>query len=352
MKPNKSHLSAASRKTIPLRPDPDKALAFLARLAAEFTTVLSLPDLLEHVLRVLNEEIGFDSCAVTLLEKRDGDDVLVVRAASGLREDAQGLVFPRGGKGLVWMVMESGEPVLIPDLHAEPRLLLKDSKVRSGIYAPLVIHGRPIGVLSAYRAIVGAFNDSDLNLLTVVARYLAGAFEVARLHEQLRDLAATDSLTGLANRRTFLDRLVSEIARSDRAGYALSIVLLDLNAFKGINDTHGHFVGDEVLIRVAQTLSCCVRASDLAARFGGDEFILMLTEATGTEVNELITRLKAMEISLPNHQGGGLLTFSWGIAAFPDDGQNPHRLLQVADERLYAMKQQLHGRSQRHPRVS
>ncbi len=349
--PSKSPTSATRGRNSPLRPEPDKALAFLARLAAEFTAVLSLPDLLEHVMRVLREEVGFDSCAVCLLERRNGDDVLLVRAASGLRDSVRGLVFPRG-KGLVWMVMDTGEPVLVPDLHADPRLLRKDPSVRSGIYAPLVIHGRPIGVLSAYRATVGAFKRSELNLLTVVARYVAGACEVARLHEQLRDLAATDSLTGLANRRAFLNRFVSEIARSQRAGHSLSIVLLDLNGFKAINDTHGHVVGDEVLVRVAQTLMRSVRASDVAARFGGDEFIFMLAETTGTEVSEVLTPLQAMKISFPNHEGSCLLTFSWGIAAFPEDGRDPDRLLQVADRRLYMMKQQLHRDARLHPPLS
>ncbi len=347
----KSDKSATRRRNIPVRPDPGKALAFLASLATEFTTVLSLPDLLEHVIRVLHDEIGFDSCAISLLEKSNGDDVLVVRATSGLRESARGMLFPRG-KGLVWMVMDTGEPVLVPDLHADPRLLRKDPNVRSGIYAPLVIHGRPIGVLSAYRATVGAFKESDLNLLTVVARYLAGAFEVARLHEQLRDLAATDSLTGLANRRAFLDRLVSEIARSRRVGCSISIVLLDLDGFKGINDTHGHFVGDEVLIRVAQALTRSIRASDLAARFGGDEFILLLTETTGIKAAELLAQLRAMDISLPNHEGGSLMTFSWGIAAFPEDGEDPNRLLQVADRHLYTMKQQLNSAARLRPPAS
>ncbi len=339
---SKSNPSAMRRRNLPLRPEPDKALAFLARLAAEFPLYLNLPDLLEHVMRVLHEEIGFDSCAVSLLEKRNGDDALVVRVASGLRASVRGMVFPRG-KGLVWMVMETSAPVLIPDLHADSRLLRKDPNVRSGIYAPLVVHGRPIGVVSAYRPAVGAFKETELNLLTVVARYLAGACEVARLHEQLRDLAATDPLTGLANRRAFLDRLVSEIARSRRAGSPLSIVLLDLNGFKAVNDAHGHVAGDEVLLRVAQTLTRTVRTSDLAARFGGDEFILMLAETVGTEVKDLLSRLGSMEISLPNHQVGDVLTFSWGIAAFPEDGQDPDRLVQVADRRLYVMKQQLHS---------
>ena len=336
------HSKAVRTEHKVIRTEPDRVLAFLTRFTAEFTAVLSLSNLLGHVLRVLREEVGFESCTLALLDENDADS-LIIRAASGLCKSFRGLAVPRG-KGLHWKVMESGNPLLVPDMQADPRLFKRDGGIRSGIYAPLRVRGHSIGVLSAYRAKEAAFTDADLNLLTVVARYLAGAVEVARLHEQLRELAATDSLTGLANRRSFLIRLVSEIARSRRVGGSLSVVLLDLDRFKAINDFHGHVVGDEVLILVAATLRCAMRASDLAARFGGDEFILMLPETTAPKAEQVLDRLKSVEIAVPNHEGGGSrLTFCWGIASFPEDGQDPDRLLQVADTRLYAMKQRLYG---------
>ncbi len=315
-----------------------KALAFLARLATEFTAVLSLPDLLEHVTRVLREETGFDSCAVSLLATQDTEDVLIVRAASGLREIMKGAVLPRG-RGLSWTVIESGAPLLVPDMEAEPRWFLKDPQVRSSIWAPMVVQRRAIGVLSAFRSAVNAFTEADLDLLTVVARYLAGAVEVARLHEQLKEIAATDSLTGLANRRTFLDRLESEISRSRRANTELSIVLLDLNHFKTVNDVHGHAAGDQVLIRVAETLSHTVRQSDVAARFGGDEFILLLAESTRAVALEILDRLRGLSIMVPDRAGSrARVNFSWGLAVWPHDGEEIEPLLKVADHRLYAMK--------------
>ncbi len=317
---------------------PDRAVAFLARLATEFTAVLNLPDLLDRVMLVLHEETGFDSCTVALLEGRGGD-TLRIRAASGRRASYRGLGIPQG-KGLHWAVMKTGTPLLVPDMAVDPRVYRLVGDVRSGIYTPLMIHGRPIGVLAAHRAAVGAFTEADLNLLTVVARYLAGAVEVARLHEELKELAATDPLTGLSNRRSFLDRLTAELARSRRASHALSIALLDLDEFKAINDVHGHGVGDQVLIRVAATLNRSVRASDLAARFGGDEFVLLFPETTMAQAEELVGRLRPIEVSMPSGPTKKLqLNFSWGIAAWPEDGPALEQLLQVADARLYAKKQ-------------
>jgi diguanylate cyclase (GGDEF)-like protein len=322
----------------PLATEPEKALAFLARLASEFTAVLSLSDLLEHVICVLREETGFESCAVAVLAKQDAEDVLVIRAASGLREVMKGAVFPRG-RGLSWVVMDSCAPLLIPDTGAEPRWFLKDPQIRSSIYAPMVVQRRPIGVLSAFRGKVNGFTDADLNLLTVVARYLAGAVEVARLHEQLKVLAATDSLTGLANRRTFLERLQGEISRSRRAGYEFAIVLLDLNGFKTVNDVYGHAAGDRVLIRVAEVLAQAIRQADTAARFGGDEFMLLFPESSRAEATEILERLRGVSIFVPDRAGSrARITFAWGLAAWPRDGEDTEKLLQVADHQLYAMK--------------
>ncbi|HYM91696.1 MAG TPA: sensor domain-containing diguanylate cyclase [bacterium] len=339
-KPRRSAPPGSPARPAPA-PAPDKSLVFLSRLATEFTAVLSLPDLLEHVMRVLREETGFDSCSLAIMDDRN-PEFLIVRAASGIRENFLGLALPRG-KGLHGVVMQTGASLIIPDMHADPRVFRREDRIRSGIYAPLSVGRRPIGVLSAHREQVGAFTQLDLDLLTVVARYLTGAIEVARLHEQLKELAATDALTGLANRRSFLTRLLSEIARARRAERCVSIAIIDLDGFKVINDACGHAKGDETLIQVAEAIARNVRTSDLAARFGGDEFVLLLPETTAGQAGEILGRLSGLKVPLSEPDGPcHTLNFSWGIAMFPDDGSDPERLLQVADSRLYSMKKRLY----------
>lgn len=334
-----------AKRTLPRRAKPSpgdaesaKALGFLARLAANFTTVLSLPDLLEQVIRAMDEETEFDSCAISLIDA-DDPSLLRVRATSGLQNVSRGEALPRG-TGLSWACIESGQPLMVPDVLADPRAHRPNPASRSGMWAPLVAHGRIIGLVSAYQGTPGAFTQTDLDLLTIVARYLAGAIEVARLYEQLKDLAAVDSLTGLANRRHFLERLDSEIARSRRRGHALTIGVLDLDGFKSINDAYGHIVGDDVLRQVAQALACGVRESDLVARFGGDEFVLLFPESTQAAVQRVLQDLRIPEISVPYVRGVRAgVTFSWGAATWPDDGEVSSALLHVADARLYTMKQ-------------
>lgn len=321
------------------RSTPDKSLAILSRLATEFTVVLNLPDLLEHVMRVLCEEAGFDSCSLAFVDDHN-PDFLVIRAASGIREGFRGLAVPRN-RGLHGEALRTGKGFIVPDMRAHPRVFRRDDRVRSGIYAPLISGRTQLGVVSAHRERTNAFTQADLDVLTVVARYVTGAYEVAHLHDQLKALAATDALTGLANRRCFLDRLEAEIARARRTGRIVSVVLMDLDGFKEINDTYGHAKGDEALIRVARTLARGVRAADLAARYGGDEFVVMLSETTMERVKDVVTRLELPGVPRPEEPGSVTnLRFSWGAAAYPYDGDNSERLLQVADQRLYEMKKQ------------
>jgi diguanylate cyclase (GGDEF)-like protein len=315
----------------------EKLLGFLAGLATDLATVLDLPVLLRYIIRAVHDTLGFESCALALLEERDGEQVLVVKAGSGLRARASGMRFGKG-QGLIWEVLEKQTPVLIPDLHAEPRELRKDPGVRSGVYAPLVSRGHSVGVLSLYRAEPNAFTESDLHLLTVVARYIASSVEVSHLHDALRTLAMTDSLTGIANRRQFMERLRREIRRVERTDRPLSVVLLDLDRFKAVNDTHGHGAGDAYLIAVARALSGGLRKTDLPARFGGDEFALLL-HADADDAAAVVSRFRNVAIPGPGGETAGI-RFSWGAATWPQDGRSADELLQTADVRMYRMKEQ------------
>jgi diguanylate cyclase (GGDEF)-like protein len=318
------------------RKHPAKALAFLARLATEFTAALDVTALVSEVLPMLRDEVGFDSCTVGLVNA--SHDTIRLVGAAGIRAAFKGLEIPRG-HGLNWIVVESGHPLYVPDLQDDARVYRQQPGVRSGIYAPLTVRDRTIGVLSAHGSAVDAFTPEDLNMLTVVARYLAGAFEVARLHEELRELAATDPLTRLPNRRCMMERIQAELSRARRHGETVSIALVDFDDFKHVNDTRGHLVGDAVMVAVARTLKRGMRAHDVPGRWGGDEFLLLFPHTGRDDAQAVFDRLRQIEVTVTGDQVPIVVMLSYGLATWPQDGADVDALMAAADRRLYAMKQ-------------
>ncbi|HUS82970.1 MAG TPA: GGDEF domain-containing protein [Dehalococcoidia bacterium] len=175
-----------------------------------------------------------------------------------------------------------------------------------------------------------------------------------RLSESLRHLAYHDSLTGLYNHRYFHDHLPSEFERARRYGHELSVVMLDVNHFKEVNDRYGHLTGDEVLSFLGRLIAENVRSSDIAARYGGDEFALILPETGGDSARATAAKIRDV-ISRRRDWGGGLLVdvaldVSAGVATFPDDATSAEDLLLKADRTLYASKElapPVHRRRQR-----
>jgi diguanylate cyclase (GGDEF)-like protein/PAS domain S-box-containing protein len=184
------------------------------------------------------------------------------------------------------------------------------------------------------------YTDQDQELLQFVSNQVASAIIRTRLHERLTHAAGHDALTGLANRGLFQDRLQRVIARVRRIPGRFALLYLDLDKFKVINDLYGHTVGDKMLVEVARRLQGCIRESDTVARFGGDEFVLLLTNI----VNPIDAKNVAMKIrqalnkpiKLGEHSL--LIAPSIGIAVYPEDGDSSEALLHFADDAMYQSK--------------
>jgi len=187
----------------------------------------------------------------------------------------------------------------------------------------------------------GPFFLAELSKTFSYVVMLSGALlEQARLFEQVRSMSVTDPLTGLSNYRRLIGVLEAELDRSRRTHRPFSIVLLDMDGLKTINDVYGHLTGSRALVRIGKILRNHSRAIDTAARYGGDEFALVLPEAGKDIASRVVFRIRERLSAEPEHPA---LAVSAGVAAFPEDGDTPEKLLGAADRALYAMKH--HGRS-------
>jgi diguanylate cyclase (GGDEF)-like protein len=227
------------------------------------------------------------------------------------------------------LVADDGTVVATGDPHAEgARLEL-----------PLAAGRTEFGSLTL---IGGSFDDEQRMAATSLASHAAIALENARLHQIVERQALVDGLTGIANRRQCEDALTHEIARADRLTTPLTLVLADLDDFKSINDVHGHAVGDEVLREFAAVLRSTVRDSDLAGRWGGEEFLLLLPGADGDGGAQLADRVRRAlsERTFRGKDGGAFtVTCSFGVAQHTHDGDE-RELFAAADRALYRAKRQ------------
>lgn len=248
------------------------------------------------------------------------------------------------GEGITGWVAQHSQAALVNDVEKDPRYYAVFPSIRSEIAIPLIVANQCIGVLDLESDRPNAFTREDLELLELIASSAAVAMQNARIHREQQILAITDSLTGLYNRRKFFEMANSELERSRRFNRPLSILMLDLDHFKDYNDTYGHQSGDELLSQLASSLSSSLREFDTLARYGGDEFVLLLPEVDEQNAQKvakrLISQLENMKITIQKPNGTQTnLTMSVGIASYPKDGDDVSSLIKAADRALYQAKE-------------
>jgi diguanylate cyclase (GGDEF)-like protein len=214
---------------------------------------------------------------------------------------------------------------------------------RAVLAVPILREHHLLGLVTAVDPEEGAFSDDDVESLSALAVQAGVAIENARLHRVVERQAVTDALTGLANRRQFYEVLGREYERAQRFGQPVSLILLDIDDFKQINDSRGHLAGDAVLHSVAATVAEVIREIDLAARYGGEEFAVLLPQ-TGPEgaanlAERLRSEIAARSIRFGTEEISGV-TASFGVAAGPDDQMTQIDLIASADAALYQAKRE------------
>jgi len=205
----------------------------------------------------------------------------------------------------------------------------------------IIAKGQSVGLVELMSADLVAFDEGKLALARTMANEAAMALENARLYESARSLADRDPLTGFYNHRALYERLGEEFVRSRRAHRPLSLLMLDLDDFKLVNDTFGHQFGDRCVVHLAEVVKSTLRASDVAARYGGDEFAVILPdtdEVAAQGVAERITDELARNPLVADGRGPVQVSVSIGVAALAADVRTPTDLVGAADARMYAAK--------------
>jgi diguanylate cyclase (GGDEF)-like protein len=284
----------------------------------------------------------------SLMLVSDDATCLTVKAAKGINRRLLTDIRIRAGEGIAGWVFREGVPLMIEDIEQNEWGFPKRHKYRTGslMSIPLKIGEKIIGVLNISDKITGeVFSHEDMALISSFAAYASIALDRSTYYTlagHLRELSVTDALTGLFNRRYFEERFFEELNRSDRHNLSFSLSMIDIDDFKLFNDSEGHLAGDEILKSIANIAKECLRVSDVIARFGGEEFAVIMPQ---TEREEAILVSERMRKSIKEQIPSTWRTFpkksitvSIGIATFPFDGKERKELIRNADKALYIAK--------------
>ena len=313
-------------------------LSVLYEAAKTISSTLELDSVLNSLVQVTCEAFGYEYGAILLADDRSGD--LVVEATYGYPSGTRGYRVP-SGKGVTGWVQRTGKPELVPDVRQDSRYIGVNERVASEIAVPLISEGRVIGVFNLESARRAAFSQRDLEILTALAGYATIAIENARLFEQTKRLAITDGLTELYNHRYLHEALERLLERCSRDGEPLALIMLEVDNFKRYNDTYGHQRGDEVLRIVADLLRKGSRTSDFVARYGGDEFMIVLPNTSKEAALEIAERLRRSVEAYPFLLGENIVTsvtLSVGVAASSEDGDTVDAIVEAVDRAQYTAK--------------
>jgi diguanylate cyclase (GGDEF)-like protein len=310
-----------------------RQLAFLNNVSR---TAISSDDpvqMLDQIASEIHKNFSFDHIGIGLLDY--GTKEVEIKAEAGVTAHATGKRIPLG-TGILGRVARTGERALVQNaLPGNLTGILPDS--RAVLCIPIIYGETLMGVLNVESRGENAFTPQDVLILNTLADLLATALHNAFVFQKLQQQSITDGLTGIKTRRFFWEALSAEWKRASRSGRPFSVVLIDLDKFKQVNDGMGHFEGDLVLARVGRLLEQKSRQSNVVARYGGDEFIVLMPETGADQAVVLAERLRqwlASDPMLAEHH----ITGSFGVACFPMHGFAIEDIIRVADAGMYVSK--------------
>jgi diguanylate cyclase (GGDEF)-like protein len=310
-----------------------KQLNFLNNISKMAISSEDAEQMLADIVAEIQKTFQYDHIGIGILDYVTKE--IEIKAEAGATAHARGKRIPLG-IGIVGRVARSNERALVHN-SGEGQLIgvLPDS--RSVLCIPITYGESLLGVLNVESRQENAFSTQDVLIMSTLADLLATALHNTFVFQKLQQQSITDGLTGIKTRRFFWEALSSEWKRASRSGRPFSVVLIDLDKFKEVNDSFGHLEGDLVLARVGRLLEQRCRQSNVVARYGGDEFVILMPETSIDQAHSLAERLRlwlAQDAMLAEHHISG----SFGVASFPAHGFSAEDIIRVADAGMYAAK--------------
>ena len=321
-----------------------KELSALRLIISEINSTLDLDRVLDLIIHKGIQIVKAERGSVMLFDHETEE--LYIKSSVRLSKKTVSAVRIKPGEGIAGWVFKEDKPLLIKEGAKDPRFKSFEEikeELKSIISVPLKIRDQVIGVINVDNKRKGDFfNKDDLRLLSTFANQAAIAIQNAQLHQEIKQLAITDELTGLYNFRYIKNRLEEEVKRAQRFKHPLALIMADIDHFKEFNDAYGHLEGNEVLQNIAGILQLNVRVVDIVARFGGEEFIIILPEANKKEAHKIAERIRIKvedynfinKKSHPNEK----VTLSLGVTSCFQESITPQGLIYKVDQALYQAK--------------
>lgn len=319
-------------------------LSIFHDVAKALTSSLNLDSILQTIMDKMAEYFQPDTWSLLMVD--EGKDELYFAIAVGDAADALKTVRLKLGEGIAGWVAKHGEPLLVPDVYTDPRFAKRIDQMtkwqtRSIICVPLTSKSRVLGVIQLINVDMQHFGDNELFFLQSLCDYAAIAIDNARAVERIQELTITDDCTGLYNARHLYKTLEAEVYRSARFGYEFTVLFIDLDHFKQVNDTYGHLIGSKLLAEIGYNIKAHLRLIDYAFRYGGDEFVVLLPQTGKEAALNVAKRMLEYFRGSCCLQDEGLdlnVRASIGIATYPEDAKTTHDIIRQADEMMYLVK--------------
>ncbi len=319
-------------------------VAIFNDVAKTLTSSLNLDSILQTIMDKMAEFFRPDTWSLLMVDEQK--DELYFAIAVGDAADTLKTVRLKVGEGIAGWVARHGESLIVPDVYSDPRFSKRIDemtkwKTRSIICVPLKSKHRVLGVIQLINCAMESFGEQEMFFLHALCDYAAIAIDNARAVEKIQELTITDDCTGLYNARHLYKTLESEVYRSARFGYEFSVIFLDLDHFKHVNDTYGHLIGSKLLQEIGFKIKSQLRLIDYAFRYGGDEFVILLPQTDKSASLVVARRLQDMmrRAQFITDEGLNLnVRCSMGVATYPEDAKSSHEIIRQADEMMYMVK--------------